>query len=34
MSSRAGGAPVAVGALNLVVLRDPDNLMIELIDGR
>jgi|KBSMisStandDraft_5_1062788.scaffolds.fasta_scaffold103315_2 lactoylglutathione lyase len=30
----AGGAPVAVGALNLVVLRDPDNLMIELIDGR
>ena len=29
-----GGAPVSVGALKLVVLRDPDNLMIELIEGR
>jgi catechol 2,3-dioxygenase-like lactoylglutathione lyase family enzyme len=30
----AGGAPVKVGALALVVLRDPDGLMIELIEGR
>ncbi len=30
----AGGAPIQVGALMLVVLRDPDNLMIELIQGR
>jgi catechol 2,3-dioxygenase-like lactoylglutathione lyase family enzyme len=30
----AGGTPVQVGALNLVVLRDPNNLMIELIEGR
>ena len=29
-----GGAPVSVGALKLVVLRDPDNLMIELIERR
>jgi hypothetical protein len=27
-----GGVPVTVGTLKLVVLRDPDNLMIELIE--
>jgi catechol 2,3-dioxygenase-like lactoylglutathione lyase family enzyme len=30
----AGGAPIQVGALKLAVLRDPNNLMIELIEGR